>query len=230
MSYGPWVTSLESWVSSLKSRTYWTRQPHLDLPFFFHRTIELVAPSVWRGSSGITLGAAPVDGAHGPFGDLAPMTRGFWQCKPIGRGVLWTPQIVKVIVHVHSSACLDAAGDAIVESRTMNVPTALQGCFNTVSALPVLTVLPYEPSTLKFSKLSCSTWLLSGVKWWIYTPWQLTAHSCLMVGIWVLRRFPYDVTTGHCDWRGITILAWGLRWLQWVKFYFWGWWTPLCLM
>ena len=43
------------------------------------------------------------------------------------------PPIVKVIIHVHSSACLDAAGDAIVESRTTNVPMALQGHFNTAS-------------------------------------------------------------------------------------------------
>ena len=43
------------------------------------------------------------------------------------------PQIIEVIVHMHSSACLDTAGDAIVESRTMNVPTALQGHFNTAS-------------------------------------------------------------------------------------------------
>ena len=43
------------------------------------------------------------------------------------------PQIVKVIVHMCSSACLDVAGDAIFESRTMNVPMALQGCFNAAS-------------------------------------------------------------------------------------------------
>ena len=43
------------------------------------------------------------------------------------------PQIVKVIVHMHSSACLDAAGDAIVEFRTTNVPMALQGHFNAAS-------------------------------------------------------------------------------------------------
>ena len=43
------------------------------------------------------------------------------------------PPIVKVIIHMLSSACLNAAGDAIVESRTMNVPTALQGHFNAAS-------------------------------------------------------------------------------------------------
>ena len=43
------------------------------------------------------------------------------------------PQIVKVIIHVCSSTCLDAAGDAIVESRTTNVPTALQGRFDAAS-------------------------------------------------------------------------------------------------
>ena len=43
------------------------------------------------------------------------------------------PQIIKVIVHVYSSACLDTAGDAIAGSRTMNVPMALQGCFHTAS-------------------------------------------------------------------------------------------------
>ena len=43
------------------------------------------------------------------------------------------PQIIKVIVHVHGSACLDTAGDTIAGSRTMNVPTALQGHFNAAS-------------------------------------------------------------------------------------------------
>ena len=43
------------------------------------------------------------------------------------------PQIVKVIIHVLSSACLNAAGDAIVGSRTMNVPMALQGHSNAAS-------------------------------------------------------------------------------------------------
>ena len=43
------------------------------------------------------------------------------------------PHIIKVIFDVHSSACLDTAGDAIAGSRTMNVPTALQVCFNTAS-------------------------------------------------------------------------------------------------
>ena len=66
------------------------------------------------------------------------------------------PQIVRVVVHMQGSACLDTAGDAIAGSRTMNVPMALQGCFNMLPALPVLTILLYEPSTLKFSKLSCS--------------------------------------------------------------------------
>ena len=41
--------------------------------------------------------------------------------------------IVKVIIHMLSSACLNAAGDAIVGSRTMNVPMALQGHFNAAS-------------------------------------------------------------------------------------------------
>ena len=43
------------------------------------------------------------------------------------------PQMIKVIVHMHGSACLDTAGDAIVESRTMNVPMALEGHFNAAS-------------------------------------------------------------------------------------------------
>ena len=43
------------------------------------------------------------------------------------------PQVVKVIVHMHGSACLDTAGDAIAGSRTTNVPTALQGRFNAAS-------------------------------------------------------------------------------------------------
>ena len=43
------------------------------------------------------------------------------------------PPIVKVIIHMLSSACLNAAGDAIVGSRTTNVPTALQGYFNAAS-------------------------------------------------------------------------------------------------
>ena len=30
------------------------------------------------------------EGACGPFGDFSPMNKGFWQCKPIGRGVLRT--------------------------------------------------------------------------------------------------------------------------------------------
>ena len=43
------------------------------------------------------------------------------------------PQIIKVIVHVHGSTCLDTAGDVIAGSRTMNVPMALQGYFNAAS-------------------------------------------------------------------------------------------------
>ena len=43
------------------------------------------------------------------------------------------PQIIKVIVHVQGSACLDTAGDTIAGSRTANVPTALQGHFNAAS-------------------------------------------------------------------------------------------------
>ena len=43
------------------------------------------------------------------------------------------PQMIKVIVHMHSSACLDTAGDTIVGSRTTNVPMALQGHFNAAS-------------------------------------------------------------------------------------------------
>ena len=43
------------------------------------------------------------------------------------------PQIVKVIIHMCSSTCLDAAGDTIVESRTTNVPTALQCHFDAAS-------------------------------------------------------------------------------------------------
>ena len=38
------------------------------------------------------------------------------------------PQIIKVIVHMQGSACLDTAGDAITGSRTTNVLMALQGC------------------------------------------------------------------------------------------------------
>ena len=41
--------------------------------------------------------------------------------------------MTKIIVHMCSSACLDTAGDAIVRSRTMNVPMALQGHFNAAS-------------------------------------------------------------------------------------------------
>ena len=43
------------------------------------------------------------------------------------------PQIINIIVHMHSSACLDTTGDAIAGSRTMNVPMALQGHFNAAS-------------------------------------------------------------------------------------------------
>ena len=43
------------------------------------------------------------------------------------------PQIVGIIFHMLSSACLNAAGDTMVGSRTTNVPTALQGHFNTAS-------------------------------------------------------------------------------------------------
>ena len=43
------------------------------------------------------------------------------------------PQIFVIIFHMLSSACLNAAGDAIVRSRTMKVPTALQGCVNVAS-------------------------------------------------------------------------------------------------
>ena len=42
------------------------------------------------GQSGSTLGTATVEGACGPFDDFSPMTKGFWQCKPMGRGVLQT--------------------------------------------------------------------------------------------------------------------------------------------
>ena len=43
------------------------------------------------------------------------------------------PQIVKIIIHMLSSACMNATGDATVGSRTTNVPTALQGHFNAAS-------------------------------------------------------------------------------------------------
>ena len=43
------------------------------------------------------------------------------------------PQMVKVIIHMLSSACVNAAGDIIVRSRTTNVPMALQGHFNVSS-------------------------------------------------------------------------------------------------
>ena len=43
------------------------------------------------------------------------------------------PKIIRVIVHMQGSACLDTAGDAIAGSRTMNVPTALQGHLNAAS-------------------------------------------------------------------------------------------------
>ena len=43
------------------------------------------------------------------------------------------PQIIKVIVHMQGSACLDTAGDVIARSRTINVPMALQGHLNAAS-------------------------------------------------------------------------------------------------
>ena len=43
------------------------------------------------------------------------------------------PQIFVIIFHVLSSAWMNAAGDAIMRSRTMKVPMALQGCFNVAS-------------------------------------------------------------------------------------------------
>ena len=43
------------------------------------------------------------------------------------------PQIFGIIFHVLSSGCMNAAGDAVVRSRTMKVPMALQGCFNAAS-------------------------------------------------------------------------------------------------
>ena len=43
------------------------------------------------------------------------------------------PQILGIIFHMLNSACMNAEGDAIVGSRTMKVPTALQGCFNAAS-------------------------------------------------------------------------------------------------
>ena len=54
------------------------------------------------------------------------------------------PQIFVIIFHMLSSACLNAAGDAIVRSRTTKVPTALQGCVM-LPALPILAILFYEP-------------------------------------------------------------------------------------
>ena len=43
------------------------------------------------------------------------------------------PQIVGIIFHMVDSACMNAEGDANGVSRTMKVPTALQGCFNVAS-------------------------------------------------------------------------------------------------
>ena len=43
------------------------------------------------------------------------------------------PQIFVIIFHMLNSACMNAAGDAIVRSRTTKVPMALQGCFNIAS-------------------------------------------------------------------------------------------------
>ena len=64
---------------------------------------------------------------------FSTMNKGRWQCKPIGRGGPTDPQIFVIIFHMLSSACMNAAGDAIVRSRTTKVPTALQGCFNIAS-------------------------------------------------------------------------------------------------
>ena len=66
------------------------RQQHLDLTLSIHRTIGLVGPSTRRVSSGSMLEVALVAGASGSFDNLTPKIKGFWQCKPIGRGVLQT--------------------------------------------------------------------------------------------------------------------------------------------
>ena len=43
------------------------------------------------------------------------------------------PQILGIIFHVLSSAYMNAAGEAVVGSRTMKVLMALQGHFNAAS-------------------------------------------------------------------------------------------------
>ena len=74
---------------SLAARVHWIRQ-HLCLPLLPRRRVGVEAPAAGRGPSGSTLGSATGEGTRGPFGGFSPMNRGFWQCKPIGRGVLWT--------------------------------------------------------------------------------------------------------------------------------------------
>ena len=42
------------------------------------------------GPLGSTPRSATEEGDRGPFGDFSSMNKGFWQCRPIGRGVLQT--------------------------------------------------------------------------------------------------------------------------------------------
>ena len=85
-----WVMSNGSWATGLRLWVYWMRQQHLDLTLSIHRAVRLVGPSTWRVSSGSMLEVASVAGASGSFDNFSPKIKGFWQWKPIGRGVLQT--------------------------------------------------------------------------------------------------------------------------------------------
>ena len=58
------------------------------------------------------------------------------------------PQMIKVIVHMHSSACLIQQGTPLLDPEPQMFPWPCRA-ISMLPALPVLTILLYEPSTLK---------------------------------------------------------------------------------
>ena len=83
------------WCTGHGLQVYWTRQQHLDLTLCICRAIGLVgSPTQWV-PPGSMLEAASVTAASGSFGNFTPNIKGFWQCKAIGRGVLWTHRLSK---------------------------------------------------------------------------------------------------------------------------------------
>ena len=107
--------------------------------------------------------------------------------------------------------CLVQPGMPLPSSKPQIFPQPLQPIL-TLTTLPFYTILCYECPSLKLPTLLHTFQLLTGIKQLIFTVRKLTGCSCLMAGIWALREFPYNVTTGHMTLWEYPFLARGPGW------------------